>query len=158
MTNALDRFVEYAAEWKQTLGLSNWRFEIEPDDSDLYASAVAWPAYRKLRLSVNAELMHEHDFSDLQIESTLIHELVHALLWLAFDHLANPTIPEPLLSYHEEDITEKIAHALLSAKYPGDSRVQQLWSTTRIVRSYEPDAGAVSDEGVGAVSFVREVG
>lgn len=122
-------FERYVREWIPLLGFSDWRVMIVRNDEVAeLASCIADSGYKKILLTANGVRMHRDGHTPLQSESVAIHELVHALVWLAFNELANPAIPDDLMTLFEEQTTERIAESLLRAKYGNDAATHAIWS------------------------------
>lgn len=127
-------FERSVREWIPLLGFHTWHITITRDDTvEELASCIADVKYGKVRVSANAARMLRDGYTPLQVESTAVHELVHAMLWTGFNELANPAIPEAVASHFEELTTEHVAASLLRAKYGNHPAIQALWSGCFVV-------------------------
>ena len=135
---AFSLFDEYTQSWLVPLALDGWYGELQEehdtaDDAD-WASCSADPKYKRATLRMNPRRFAEQGFTALQIESVAVHELTHCLLWLGYNEVANPAIPEDVRSYFEEVAADQFAHALMMAKYHGAEPVKRLWQGYKVIR------------------------
>lgn len=131
------RFEAAVIEWRTKLGLNSWRIALIELETEESASCIADPTYKQIDLGVNTKRILSEEYSDLQIESTALHELVHARLWICFDQLINPAVPEDLATFHEERLTEVMTASLLRAKYPDRiDEINNLWAEFLVTREH----------------------
>lgn len=126
---AFEIFERSVREWRTALGLDTWRVTVvRNDDDEDFASCHAEVEYAQAIVTVNPVLFFQETHTPLQIESTAVHELVHAVLWPAFNELANPAVPAKVLGMFEETTTEVVAMALMRAKYGNIPAMNTLWN------------------------------
>lgn len=116
--------------WRPLLGLGDWRVDLQREAMNM-ASCTAEPKYKIARLTFNPARAISENYSPLRIESTVVHELVHAILWpLCNDGFPNPKLPEEIVSHFEETVTEHIAASLLRARYGNLPALANLWRSS----------------------------
>ena len=119
------------AYWRNVLGLERWRVCLnEGAVQGGFAECYADPKYRLANISFDAAAMLGGKFSQLHVESTALHELVHIIVWPLANDVCSPKVPERTISYFEERLVEAITQSMLRTKYGSDNhRLEKLWTS-----------------------------
>jgi hypothetical protein len=111
----IDQIIAY---WRPRLDLVNWDIHVDYDEQQNLASCEARPQYLEMFLRFNKVRMDKEISTWSQLEELVLHELVHARLWM----IANFLEPESddgvkIMEFLEEEAVSQITGALLRTKY-----------------------------------------
>ena len=103
--------LDYMVEWIVLLGMGHWNMRHNFNERKDIANSQADPKYHEGLIKFNTKEMRR--LPDWEFEETVIHELVHCLLWELSGDYKKKTAREMV----DEQTTTQIARALMRAKY-----------------------------------------
>ena len=105
------KVIDLLVEWIVTLGMGHWNVRHNFKEHKDIANADASPKYQEATIKFNTKEMRR--LAKWEFEETIIHELVHCLLWELSGDYKKKTAREMV----DEQTTTQIARALMRAKY-----------------------------------------
>lgn len=107
--------------WRPIVGLTDWQVFLTIDNkADCAAESRTRPDYQELRVTLNAVATGNDKVlyrTPRHIEYLALHELCHALTWVLAENYLQRQLPDHQASWHDENVTTKVARALWVAKY-----------------------------------------
>lgn len=112
-------------EWKSTLDMSNWTFEITFNKDDYAATCFAEPEYRNAYINFFLKRISAELKTNYELEEFVVHEMIHCLTWNLVgmtERLIN-TVGDPTNELwtrkinDEELFVQRMSDALVMSKY-----------------------------------------
>lgn len=110
------RILNYINYWRPVLDLQNWTVKVNWKEKTDVANCLADPAYKTMVIRFNLRKI-ARDIDDL--EELVLHELVHAPLWLISRGLEDRE-RDKTVRFIEENTTSTFTNALLYARFKGE--------------------------------------